>query len=557
MQNSLSCEAEWIIQVMKKKFTKLQFTGLCVFLILFIVILLPLINFFLSFSIYEYKKVFLNSQIWKSVKESIIIAGFVVCITVPLSLLCSFGVTHTNVKHKNIFSIFCMIPIFLPPISFGFGILTVFGKNGLLNNILSVRISLLGRPGIVLGHVLYTFPVNFLLFKNALQKVNMVIYENAMLLGVSSHNFFLNIIVPQIKKTIATAIILTIIMSSTDFSICLVIGGKVKTLSLLIYRQVLGSLEFSSAIALGIMFIPFICLILFDVLFQQKEERIIYATNSIPESKCRDILFSIFLTCISVLVCIVMFPFLTMSFVENYPVKFSFTLKHILEVIGFPYRKYYLNSIVIAFSVTFIGCFLSMLSSYFACKSKKLLERRIFYIISTLPQIIPGLLVGIGYMLFYKGGAVYNTYWIIIMANIAHFFASPFLLSYHAYCNMSAEYDELAQLYGIPKRRMFIDVYIPYMQSTILDISFYFFANSMITISGVVFLYTSRTMPYSLILNNFEGSLEYLSKSSAVSLIIFLTNLCAFAITSILKRKCNQTIVPLISMPIKDFVSKK
>ena len=101
---------------------------------------------------------------------------------------------------------------------------------------------------------------------------------------------------------------------------------------------------------------------------------------------------------------------------------------------------------------------------------------------------------------------------------------------------MSAEYSDIALLYEIPAKEMLLNVYFPYMKNTFLDMFFYYFDNSMITISAVVFLYTSRTMPYSLMLKNFEGSMEYLSKSSAVSLVILLTNVCVFLLTSLLKR---------------------
>ena len=142
-------------------------------------------------------------------------------------------------------------------------------------------------------------------------------------------------------------------------------------------------------------------------------------------------------------------------------------------------------------------------------------------------------------MIVYKGSVLYNSYTILIMVNIAHFFASPFLLAYHSLNNMSPEYLDIAHLYEIPAKEMFWSVYLPYMKNTFLDMFFYYFDNSMITISAVVFLYTSRTMPYSLVLKNFEGSMEYLSKSSAVSLVILLTNLCVFLLTSLLKNLRN------------------
>ena len=215
----------------------------------------------------------------------------------------------------------------------------------------------------------------------------------------------------------------------------------------------------------------------------------IYKAYVAPQNKRRDAVSYILLSSVSTFFFIVILSFVIMCFAKSYPIHTSFSLTNIVQVISPPYILNYINSVAIALLVSFVGCFLAVAASYFASKSSKSLMRRVFFFVSTLPLVAPGLLFGIGYMIFYKGSALYNTYTIIIMANVAHFFASPFLFSYHSFCNMSPEYEDLSQLYGIPKKRMFLDVYLPNMRGTILDMFFYFFSNSMITISAVVCVY--------------------------------------------------------------------
>jgi len=526
------------MRFIKFKITTLNTLRIVIFLILIAIIIHPLAKIITLTSFSEYKKLLSDNEFKESVRSSLLATISVVIITVPLSFSCAYCITRTNVKHKLFFSIFCTLPLFLPPISFGFSLLSIFGKNGFLYSIFGIRIPLLGQVGIVFGLVLYTFPVSFLMFKNALQKANNSVYESAVLLGISSFRFFINITLPQLKKAIITVIFSVIIMSLTEYGVCLIVGGKVRTLSLLIYRQVAGELDFSTGAAMGsILLIPLLLLFIFDIKFPSINEGIIYKLYVASKDKKRDAISYILLGSVSIIFLLVILSFVVMCFAKKYPIDKTFSLVNIIQVLSPPYLFNYINSVFISLMVSLFGCLLTVAASYFACKSSSLIWRRIYYLLSTLSLIVPGLLFGIGYMLVYSGSFIYNTFIILIMANIAHFFASPFLFSYHSFCNISPEYEDISCLYGISKKRMFIDVYLPNLRSTILDMFFCFFSNSMITISAVVFLYTSSTMPYSLILNRFEGSVEYLSKSSAVSLVILFTNLAAFILTSYLKKQ--------------------
>jgi len=426
----------------------------------------------------------------------------------------------------------------LPPISFGFGLLAIFGKYGILYLISGIRLPLLGEFGVVLGLVLYTFPTAFLMFQNALSEMDGIIYESAMLLGIPMVKYLFYIIIPQLKKTIISAVLLVCAMSLSEYSICLVVGGKLKTISLLIYREVTGSLNFSAGILLGCMLlVPVFFMLLWDSICPQTKNKMIYKKLAVFNNKRMNVAAYVVVSFVSAIFLAMIFSFVMACFSENYPVQISFSLANLIRVVSQPYLNYYINSVVIAAFVSIIGCFLSLGAAYFANKNTNTIVCRMFYIISIIPNMIPGIIFGIGYMIAYKGSILSNTYTIIILADIAHFFTSPFLLAYRSFCDMSPEYTDIAQLYGIYTRHMFFEVYLPYMRNTCLDMFFYYFANAMITISAVVFLYTNRTMPYAVILNNFEGSIAYLSKSASVSLVILLTNAAVYILISKLKLK--------------------
>ncbi len=71
------------------------------------------------------------------------------------------------------------------------------------------------------------------------------------------------------------------------------------------------------------------------------------------------------------------------------------------------------------------------------------------------------------------------------------------------------------------------------------DVQGYFFVNCMITISAVAFLYNTRTMPLSIMINQLEGEVYVLLEAAAfVSLVILLSNIVAKILIGLVKKFC-------------------
>ena len=119
---------------------------------------------------------------------------------------------------------------------------------------------------------------------------------------------------------------------------------------------------------------------------------------------------------------------------------------------------------------------------------------------------------------------MYNTIIILVLVNIIHFLASPYLLAYNALQKVNQNYEIVAKTCNISTFKIILDVIIPCTKKTIREMFAYFFVNSMITISAVTFLFNVRTMPLSLLINNYEGNM-LLGEAAIVSLIILFFNL--------------------------------
>jgi iron(III) transport system permease protein len=128
----------------------------------------------------------------------------------------------------------------------------------------------------------------------------------------------------------------------------------------------------------------------------------------------------------------------------------------------------------------------------------------------------------------------------LILVNIVHFMASPYLMAYNSLGKLNINLEDVGRTLGLGRLRIILDVLIPQTKLTILEMLSYFFVNSMMTISAVSFLSTARNRPVSLMITQFEAQL-FLEGAAFISLLILGCNLiikCAiYVITKIIKRQ--------------------
>lgn len=514
-----------------KKSTSMSWFALA---ILILIILLPLLSIL---SVIGNEAEIDKHELLVAIKESLLTTGIVVLVTFPLSLTCAALLYFSNIKFKAFFSTLCILPMFLPPISIGFGLLSFFGKNGLLFQLFGIRLNLLGKLGIVSGHILYAFPVAFLLFLNAFRQLDISVYESSLLLKIPFHKYFFRIALPKIKRTAFAIFFQIIIMSFSEYGICLVIGGRTKTLSLLVYRFVIGRLDFKAGLYLGsIALLPLLILSVYNLLSSPIRQTIIYRQFISAHMKTLTVVGYIVFPLVALTSILLVFSQLLMGFTSNYPINTSISLVHIKQVLSEPYIRYLANSLIVSIFSSILGCMLITFVAYNASKGPSRAVSKILFFLATIPYAMPGLLFGIGYLIVSRGSLLYGSYAILILANIAHFFASPFLLSYFALSHFSPEFEDILNIYAVPTWKKNKDVLIPYLRTTLLDMVFYIFTNSMITISAVAFLSTPHTMPYALALNSFEGEIEYLGKTASISVVILSINMLSFYLINRINR---------------------
>lgn len=92
---------------------------------------------------------------------------------------------------------------------------------------------------------------------------------------------------------------------------------------------------------------------------------------------------------------------------------------------------------------------------------------------------IPGLVLGLAYVLAFKRTALYETMGILIFSSIIHFFTTPYLMLYQTFGKLNANLGGTGRVLGVPPFCLFANVFLPQCAETLLDMFSYFFLNAM------------------------------------------------------------------------------
>lgn len=508
------------------------------FLYLFLTVLLPLIMLMSHVGVKEVQNVVSSPQFLPMLKNSCITAVLSTMISVVLAFCLAYCIHRTQIRWKSVWILIFTVPMLIPSISHGMGLVLLLGDNGILTNLLGVHVGLFGYPGIVMGSVLYSFPVAFLMLQDAFAYEDFGVYEAAKVLGIPVHRQFLDLTLPNMRQALVSAALGVFTMVFTDYGVPLLTGGKIMTLPVYMYREVIGLMNFSNGAFVGlILLLPAVIAFLFDLKHEESSNSSTVVKKFVVEKNCkRDIAAYAVCTVTAIGVCLPVFAFALLSFVKKYPVDMSFSLENIRKTLQSGAGLYLRNALTIALLTALAGTAAAYLTAYMTARSRQMVSDKILRLMAMISMAIPGIVLGLSYVFTFHEMPFYRSIFMLVMVNMIHFFASPYLMGYNSLQKYSSNLEDVSDSLGIGKFRMMGDVYLPETFGTVLEMYSYFFVNCMITISAVSFLANFRTMPLALLIPQLEAQ-SFLEGTAIISLMILVINMGMKALVYCLKRR--------------------
>lgn len=481
-----------------------------------------------------------------SLFNTIYIASLSTLFSVTMAFFLAYILSRKSVPFKKGFQFIAMLPLFAPTMLLGISLIYLFGNQGLLTKA-GLVIPLYGKTGIIIAETVFCFPVAFMILMVAFSAADYRLYEVADILKTKSLRKMLTITLPNIRYGLISSIFICFTYSFTDFGAPSIVGGNYNVLATDIYKQVIGQQNFNMGAVVGIiMMIPTIAAFFIDRYVTSKQSSLI-SSKSVPYQIQKDPLTDIFSLAFCIFVALFMLGFfgisLYASLVNIWPYDLSLTLHHydFSKVAAGSASRAIRNSIIVSVLTAIIGTALAFAGAYLIDKTNISLKlKQVINYFSVAPLAIPGTVIGLSYILFFNAktfavpgtgyalvnlfNPLYGTMMILVIVNIIHYYSVPFVTASTALKRLDREFETVSESLGVPFYLTLFRITIPISFGAILEMIVYFFVNSMITVSAVVFLYTPATILTSVAILNVRDAGD-IAEAAALSMIIFGTNI--------------------------------
>lgn len=174
-------------------------------------------------------------------KLAFITTAILLVIGIPLSYWLSF----TKWRVKPIFESLVSMPLVLPPTVLGFYMLVTFSPNSALGAWLIEYLGLklvFSFEGLIFASVIYSLPFMVQPIQAGFSNLSTSLSEASYLLGKSKTQTLFKVLLPNIKASLLSGIVLAFAHTIGEFGVVLMIGGNIpgqtQVASIAIYEEV-------------------------------------------------------------------------------------------------------------------------------------------------------------------------------------------------------------------------------------------------------------------------------------------------------------------------------
>ena len=452
----------------------------------------------------------LARSVWNSLWVSLVVAA----ITVPAAFVFAYALTRSCMPLKGTLRLIALVPLLAPSLLPAISFIQWFGNQGALKALMG-GVSIYGAPGIILSEVFNCFPHALMILIAALALADGRLYEAADALGTRRLRRFFTITLPGCKYGLLSAATVVFSYTISDFGAPKVIGGNFNVLAVDVFKQVIGQHNFSIGAVVGLLLlVPSVAAFAIDWVVRRRLTASL-GTRSVPFTPKPRRLFDGLMLAYCGLVCVLLLGVLGMavytSLIQLWPYNLTLTLKHYhYALVAGDYAPAFFNSLKLGAWTALIGTVFVFCTAYLLEKTRGLGPLRpVLRLFALLSMAVPGLVLGLGYIMFFNHpqnplNFLYQTMAILAISTVVHYYTSGHLTAVTALKALDDEYESVSASLKVPFYKTFWRVTVPVCLPAILEIARYYFVVSISTLSCVVFLYAPHTIPAAVAIMNMD-----------------------------------------------------
>ena len=444
----------------------------------------------------------------------------------------AYVVTRYDFPGKAVVAILPLATIVVPDIVVSQAWLMMLGNNGVLRNALSLvgieLPSFYGWFGMTYTMILNDYTYAYIGMLAALKAIDGTIEEAATNLGASDLRRLLTVTLPVLAPAILINTMVVFTLAVDNFSIPMILGGRVDVLSSLTYMTFLsemgGDPKMQSVLAVVSVLLVGVVLFVQKVVVERKTYQMQQGRAPKPV-RAQGPLAVVLTTLVLLFVAISMIPALVVlvgAFTQSSgPVmKYgTFTLDNLDRAIRQAPAPI-VNSLMLASIAAVVGTAFAAFVSFLIVKKRMFIVSLLDYVVM-LPLAISGTVLGIALIQTYNSGYIVLTGTWMIMAAAYFVRKVPFSIrsASGALYSIPDSIEEASINLGVSPVKSFFKVILPIMKPAILAAAILMWVTSLSEISATIVLYFGgmETMPIEMYRQIDAG---YLARASAYGVIL-------------------------------------
>ena len=498
-----------------------------------------------SFSWEQFHKFFSNSYYVDTIYNSFKITIFVTVLTLVIGIPFAYFYAFYRLKGAKILFVVSILCCMSAPFLGAYSWVMLLGRSGVITKFFKAALgitlpSIYGFGGIVLVMTLQLFPLVFLYVSGAMKNIDNSLLEAAESMGCKGIKRFLTVIVPLCMPTILAAMLLVFMRAFADFGTPLLIGQGYRTFPVEIYNAFFSETtggDYGFACATSV-----IAIVITTVVFlvqKWSSNKFSFTMNALHpvERKKAHGLLNVLIHLFTYLVVGIAFLPQVYIFYESFrktsgkafvPGYSLDSYRSAMKVAGSAIK----NTFVIGISALVLIILLAVLVAYVVIRRKNTVNN-VIDVISMLPYIIPGSVVGIALIMAFNRKPLILTGTMIIMVIALVIRRLPYTIrsSVATLQQIPITVEEAAISLGSSKAKTFFQITVPMMANGIISGAILSWVTIITELSTAICLYTVRTQTLTLAIYTYVSRgndgiaaalATILSLTTVVSLLLFM-----------------------------------
>jgi iron(III) transport system permease protein len=430
-----------------------------------------------------------------------------------IALLAERGAT-TLARPLNVLA---LLPIITPPFVVGLGLILLFGRAGLVNQVLEWAFGVAptrwfyGLFGIFLAQMFAFTPIAFMIMRGVVQGIAPSLEEAAQTLRASRLKTFTTVTLPLMKPGLANAFLVGFIESIADFGNPVVVGGQFAVLSTDIFFAIVGAqFDQGRAASLALILTAFALAVFF--IQQRLLGRTSYTTMTgkgdaglpmVLPVAVRRLCLTLAGPWLLFTVVVYLFAFIG-GFVQVWGRDYTPTLTHFRTAFDLQWGEHGMvwagtawNSLFTTLRLAAIAApictAIGLLISWLLARTS-FVGQRVFEFGALLAFAIPGTVLGVSYILAFNVPPfeLTGTALIIVLCFVFRNLPVGVRAGTASFKQLDKSLDEASTMLGAGTATTLRRVVLPLLKPALVAALVYSFVRSMTTVSAVIFLVTAE-----------------------------------------------------------------